>query len=730
MTCSSMRGVALLGVVALACTQAPPSAPTECRPTALTPPLVTGLLGFSTRAAVRFENPTSRPVGLVGLSLDGDPAFRRVFDSPFAEVPAGTCEAPGVFEVEVDFSPTSRDEVSATLRGTLGATPFEVTLTGRGTGAQLGPLPSVNLGVIVLGTLVRRSLRVENVGLAGSVLQVEGVPGSLEACVGALQVFGCVPAVVTLGAEGRLPLEVRALRPGPMTWDVPVRSREFGEALRTIRVTAVVVDEGGCRLAFAPRTLQFEVDDTFIETREVVVENEGTTPCLVQGVTASDARLVVDGLPRRWPRELGPGQRLAFQLTVRATESLDVAQLTVHAALTAAALPVRFADRRLRTCVTVSPPVLDFGVEPLGCHTFERSLLVTNRCAVPVELGSPIVERPVFLVSGRPRTLAPGESTWVQLRAVPPSPAPVAYTGVMRLRANEVAIDVPLSVSWVADALRTETRRGSSWIPADVVFVVDHTTGFHQRHRARLLTELERVWRGARGLSFDLRLGMTSTDTADGGLGGQLLQTDAGLPWATTRATSWAGLRELVDRLPTGGVSAPTCLEAAARVSSTANGFFRPGTPRGFVCITDDIDSSTYQPALRQQLLADARDAGVTVSYSAIIPQSSTCPSVALDDGRHQANADALNGETQHLCHPWRLWPPWLVSGGRGVFFLEAVPRGSVAVSIDGTPIAEVNAQGQRVWRYSPTENNVTFEDGFEPEAGQVVQFQYVRQCP
>lgn len=725
MTCPVMRGLVLLGVLGLACTQAPPPALTECRPTALTPPLVTGLLGFSTRAAVRFENPTPRPVGLTGLSFDGDPAFRRVFDSPFAEVPAGTCEAPGVFEVEVDFSPTSRDEVSATLRGTLGATPIEVTLTGRGTGAQLGPLPSVNLGVIVLGTLVRRSLRVENVGVAGSVLQVEGVAGSLEACVGGLQVFGCVPAVVTLGAEGRLPLEVRALRPGAMAWDVPVRSREFGQPVRTIRVTAFVVDEGGCRLAFTPRTLQFEVDDTFVETREVVVENEGTTPCLVQGVTASDARLVVEGLPRRWPRELGPGEKLVFRLTVRATESMDPARLAVLAATTDAVLPVTFFDRRLRDCIGLSPPALDFGVQPLGCFTEERSVEVANRCGVPVELRS-VVDPPGLLVSRSSSLLRPGETTSIGAR-VSASSTVGTVNAAIRITANGVPLVVPVSASWAVDAMQTDTFVVRARPQVDLVFVVDHTSGFQQRHGARLRTQVERQWDIGRAFGYDARFGVTSTDTQDGGLGGQLVQTDAGVTWASSRSTR-APLLELVDRLPTGGTSSPTCLEAAAR-ASRSSGFFRPGTLRILTCITDDVDHSANQAFLRQGLAEGARDAGVSLQYVTVVPDETNCAFVALDDGRHRANTTALSGGLVSLCLPWDLLSTWILGPDPRTYWLSRVPRSSVSVSIDGFPVSEVNAQGERVWRFDAALNRVVFEEAFEPSAGQTIRVQYSRTC-
>lgn len=725
-----MWRAAFMLVVISACTTKAPEAPV-CTPAVVAPTDVTGQLGFSSRVVVRLENPGPRPLGVTGLELGPSDAFRRVFDSPFAEVPAGTCEAPGVFEVELDVTPTSREPVSAVLRGVLGGTPFEAVVTGRGTGAQLGPIPSVHFGRVLLGRVARRSVRLENLGPAGSVLQVDPIGDQSELCVGAFTLQACSPTLATVEREGLLNLELRALTPGLRSWEVTLRSSEYGQPEQSLRVTADVFDETGCSLEFDPRLLTLEVDDTTVERRTVFLENKGTGACFVAGVSASDARVVVDGPRGGWPGVLAPGASVPLRLTIRATESLEPARLLAESASTSANLELRFLDRRVRDCLVVSPAVFDAGLNTVGCPSDDVSVRVWNRCAGPVGLST-YASPPAFLADTPRSPLAPGEEQFLSL-TLRPQPGVVGHvTSSVLLTANFVPIEVPVVGEWQPN-VEMVARYVVEPLPAgDIVVVVDHTPGFRQRHGASVRARLEHDWSQVR--RYRGRFFVTSTGAVDGGPGGELQETDAGVPWASSRDSTVADYLSLYDSLPRGGPSRPACLEAASRAVAfaSARGFLRAGAPRGIVCITDDVDHSPQQPALQRQLLDASRDAGVRLTYVVVGPERSTCPATALDDGRHAANTSALGGFRLDLCDQWTLFPFDLGAGpSRRSFFLPHVVRaGTLSVTVDGTRVNEFDAQGARVWSFDPNLNAVVLTAEPPDDAHWQVEVRYVRSCP
>ncbi len=123
---------AFIALLLSGCPAERPMPAPSCAPWVEAPTAVVTEVGTTRRVVARFFNPTDRPLAVRALELTGDDAFRLPTKATLAQVPSGACDGPAVFELDVDFAPTSLAEQSAILTGELGLEPFAIKLVGQG----------------------------------------------------------------------------------------------------------------------------------------------------------------------------------------------------------------------------------------------------------------------------------------------------------------------------------------------------------------------------------------------------------------------------------------------------------------------------------------------------------------------------------------------------------------------------------------------------------------------
>lgn len=708
------------------------------------PPAVVTAVATKQRFLVRFFNPTDRALAVRDLELSGDPSFRLPTKASLAQVPAGACDAPGVFELDVNFSPNSMSNQSALLSGALAFEPFAVKLVGRVTGPRLEVPQSFNFGAVPVGVSTKREVVLRNGGTVGTTLTAIVESTSPQLCAGQVVAGVCTSARVEVGAAGRLPFVLTAGSAGPLSWDVTVRSSEFGTPTRTIRVTAFGIDARACELLSLPETIQVPVSPGFPSVHRLLLRGRGET-CIVAGVSSSDSRVRVETSGVSFPRVLEGNDSIEVSVTALLPDLLNVSPATVSVSLSGSSravveIPVAFVPSNLLPCVRATPSMLDVGEASNGCSSHERSVTLTNSCSMPVSFQSVastsslvwVTRTPMF-----PAVLSPSESTVVSVRLAPRD-AGVGnqVTGELVVQLNVGQRRVPFAGQVSATTMQVDTFRQDERPRADLLFILDHSAGF-QRQYPHVRAELDEM-RGLLGSSLDFRYAVTTTDVGPTGPQGRLRRTDAGVAWASTLSPNFqADFVELTNMTP-GSSAPPSCLEAAVRASTPpvstdplgTRDFWRANSSRAIVCITDNVDASPNPAALRASLASV--DAGF-FSYSVLGPIGSTCPVSNADDGAHVANATAFSGIAYDVCSRWG-WDlaPHDVFGLRSRFFLTATPdlRAAVLeVAVNGQPLPERLPNGALVWRYDAASNALMFLPGFEPDSGESITARYALQC-
>ncbi len=191
-----------------------------------------------------------------------------------------------------------------------------------------------------------------------------------EVCVGAVIGGACQPSRVEFTDSAVLPLVVTPTAAGRRSWDVTVRSNEFGAPARTLRVTALGVDVSACQLVTQPQELRVPVSPGFPSVNRLQLRTQGA-PCVVAGVTSSDARVRVDPNGVIFPRVLEAGESLA--------DLSDLGPASVRVAVPGSPrplveVPLTFVPSNLLPCVRAVPEMVDVGEASNGCRAPERSV--------------------------------------------------------------------------------------------------------------------------------------------------------------------------------------------------------------------------------------------------------------------------------------------------------------------------------------------------------------------
>lgn len=699
-------------------------------------------LGQSRLVALVLTNHSSAPEALT---------FESPSEDFTVEEASRTLSANETSIVHVRFTPSDLGPRTGTLsiHGALGES--EVTLSGRGTGPRFSTPTPLSLGLIALVTgqpamPFTAKVVVRNVGTAGSALRL-GAPrvDAAELCVGVFVGSTCHPwePPTSLDTQALLevPLAVLAATPGPRRWSVVFPSNDVLHPEVAVEVTALVE-------SFEPCVFSAPAEVLVTSTSVLRLTHLGPGTCLVKEVTltSAPAGFLESVNEPRLPLRLETGASLVVSIALRPSAPL---QLTGNVHVVAAGTPALdvFVRREASPapCLTISPPVVDFGAVRQDCNSPNRSVQLYNSCASPltvyaVELISAAGAPPgsvncpgsapcpeFFVAQGiSPGTvLLPGSSTPAVLSF---KYRPLDFgldTGAVRITTLEAG-DWLISLQGLGDASahQVDTFRQDSNPMIDVLVMVDPSPSFVPK-RANVRANLAPMLRYVSNACFDARWAFAAADGAPGAAV-RLLPNDAGASWTPSTDPSFVELAlSAFDALPVGS-ELEACIGPASDLVQDAG--LRAGSSFSGFCITDALEQSP-NPTAALQALQSLRSPS-QFSWSAITAlASSSCGVEAADDGVHRSLVTAANGTQEDICLPswWQslvgLTSP--VCGFRNTFYLTSRPASPLQLElrIDGRPVPATD------WTLDSVNNAVIFASGRAPAAGETLVINYSVAC-
>lgn len=342
-------------------------------------------------------------------------------------------------------------------------------------------------------------------------------------------------------------------------------------------------------------------------------------------------------------------------------------------------------------CLEVDESALHFGSLERGCPVKQRLVRLTNRCVVPHLLqDADVVPRTApFSISQQvslPRRLGPGES----------------WSGLVDFLGGELGthqadlhlqVDGMLGAAISLEGERTENgpRRFTFASPSpqvDLLVVMDSSPSFSPM-RATVERKVVAEVADPGWYAGPLRVAVVGTS-------GPSLLWGPGLPWYENNQLDFDGLvANALATLPPGD-EFESCLGAAAQIANTATNFWRFGSRRLAVCITDAPDQ-TLSPSAAISTLEDAG-----VRWNVIGPPfgmaEANCTVEGLDDGIHLAGTAALDGSVQSICDSsWHLESVPLVPPMPTVFRLPVTPNFPISVFVDGQEVSSFD------WNWEPS---------------------------
>ncbi|MDP1826015.1 MAG: hypothetical protein Q8L48_22310 [Archangium sp.] len=459
--------------------------------------------------------------------------------------------------------------------------------------------------------------------------------------------------------------------PAPVVVDAgPLTSPSF-------EASAALVDVGGAPLRF--RELARREGTVSIRVRDL------ETPVLVDVVATAPACLG----PRcvtQTTLTLEPGVWLQVPLMLEIAFASVVSAAVTFTPREAGLAPVTVALVGLGTaapgCLELSPSTIDFDTLNQGCPVLQRPLRVTNACPVPRQLEDAVVApltEPFTLSSltSLPRRLAPGES-WSGLAEFLGG-VPGAHEALLRFQVEgELAGAIGLR-GFRSDQGPREFSFVAYQPRVDLLVVLDSSPTFAARRGAvdrQVLADVTDL----RWYSGPLRVGVIGT-------GGVALTPGRGLSFFDNDQLDFAaGVDEALARTPSTGDEVERCLETAAQLPP---GFWRTGTRRRAVCITDAPEQSPF-PSTSIATLADAG-----IRWDVIGPPidrgDGGCAVEDFDDGGHSFATTALGGSARSICESWRLPAPPPVPPVATRYELPVVPVFPIEVWVDGARVGEAD---------------------------------------
>ena len=568
--------------------------------------------------------------------------------------------------------------------------------------------------------------------------------------------------------------------------ELTVYSNDPTQPAVKLKVTADAVSLPPCSYSVAPTSLDFGlIAPPNQKELAFTVTNLGKAAgeiCLLSGLevgpgSASAFELVNGPLASR---ELAPGER--YEVRVRAwpkqvTQVNPLITGKVELYLSAPFQPQATVGLRAtvgQACLTVAPDDVDFGTVARGCFSATRTFALYNTCPQPVKLLAIDVQAAAGQQAGGPD--CPGTTACPEFIALTdPIPAggidlingassPATFRGRYRpidLGSDSGALAVTViqngaTVSYVvtlagrgdAAGQNTDVFKQDLKPKADLLLVVDNSCSMNDE-QASLAANFSSFIQYATLQQVDWQIGVTTTDNEPGGEQGRLVGDGSNPKILTPSTPDVANKFKVKVNLGTFGSGMEKGFEPALRaltapLSGTDNaGFVRPDANLAVLVISDEEEQSPQSPSyyLSSFLNIKGFKRANQFTFNAIAgfiqPVPTGCNYTYDVSDRYRGLVISSGGVKENICTPdWAKALEQLgktAFGYRSTFFLNAVPDlggGKViSVTVDGTLLPELSAQGVRAWTYDPVANALSFEPAAVPTAGQTLAITYTVGC-
>ncbi len=727
-------------------------------------------------ATATLLNSLSRPVPvtLELFSSAGGPTTNFRMGLTQLELPAATRDVmgrwrPGEAQVPLSAWLLGAGIVTGKLVVTGDSDVLEVPLVARGAGAGLLVTPSsMDLGDVpeVEGQRLALASGVALINDAPSAITVsqitvEADPGTniSELCVGPFNEASgmcqglAAPLIVAPGAQASLALRTKPTGAGPWRWFVVLHTDDVQQSELRFEVTARLRPLADCVLT-QPQALSFgPVRAPTPMVRAVVLENQGLTTCVVQGLWIDGSADVRAG-PSQFT--VSPGERRLVDVeylptTAPGTNSFPTLRYSVNSmAASVRAIPLEVSSDD--GCLFISPEQWDFGVVAPSCGARVQSFGIGNRCAGANEdvviVSAQVSGSAAMTLEGMPpQRLSISTFAADAMRvAFDPSTAAV-HAGVLEL---EVAVTggtrklrVPLrGRSELAGRQRDRFVMPSS---ADAVLIQDASPGAGEMQHS-LAMRAAAILALARGRSASLRVGAVRADETVATLG-QLREVDASkwLSLDTAPASQLAELFEVGTAMsnPIEAFAGPALAALSGPSISGFNaGFLRRGASLNVVSLSNAGEGSTQPMSVLLPQLAALKGSQRPewFSWSAVGPFAAVSTGCTYDEASpntlQRTLAQQLGGVVAEHCDIARdatlfesSVAPTLF-GARASLSLRAplAPGALPNVTVGGVAVPEQGANMVRNWTFDVTRSAVTFTS-ITLLPGDVVELEYPTLC-
>ncbi|MDX2010754.1 MAG: hypothetical protein SFW67_11205 [Myxococcaceae bacterium] len=677
-------------------------------------------LGERRPFAVRFTNPSPEPMLLTDLELVGDGTFELVGGVAPQPIAGGSCTDPGVYELPMVFAPKVLGGRVAQLQGKVGDDRFVLTLRGTGLGARFEVSSPVSYGVVALGESMTRSLVLRNTGTTDTRASVEVVrvlPGNAdtradELCLGQWNGTTCETPRVVVERQLELPVLLRVTTPGAREWVVTLRSSEFGQPVKEVRLSAFFIDTRGCHLVPSTPVVEFDLP---MEFKSLRLENRGTADCLVESFALTNAVFRFSMQPPL-RRRLTPGQVHDLSLTglVRSVDEPLEGELTatlLGGMPPPLKVPLRFRASPVAGCLRFPTPTLEFGSWVEGCPVGAREFQARNECSFPVLVQGARATGGYDVGMDLSRGIvAPNSTVPVRVQARRGA-MPGEVLGTAELRGVGGVVEATIRGQASARTAVTESFQLPLAQAVDLLFVLDDSPSFAV-HQARTESALANFARRAAIDFVDFRVGVTSATRTP--QAGRLRALPNGQRWASWRTPSFQADLVALAAVRDGGSEDESCLEAAVRARTApltedaqgTQGFWRLGASQAVVCVSDADDGA---PDLDGGIarLGETADGGA-FWYGAVTGQPTSQCAVEAVATRTAGLSRLFGGVQDDVCNPgW--WSSFFGLTGpaspQTSFWLNATPDLAATqpvVRIDGAVLPPRAADGGVLWSLEP----------------------------
>lgn len=627
----------------------------------LEPPVLEfGEVGLGERRVrtLTVRNEGTDAVDLLDVGLGGGTAVSLTPPGPFPL----SLQPGGLVVIDVVFAPSEAVELSGAVRVRVddpGFPELQAGLRGRAVGPLFAVQPErIAFGVeTASGNESRRALVALNAGSADVEVAEIRIDGDAAFSLDAL------PGLpLTLGGGETLPIGVRfrPTRLGVVTATVTLRSND------PRRAELLVPLEGGlaervCVIEVDPSTVNFgAVVPMFRRDRKVLVTNRGTQTCrLTGGSFRSPSDPAVSRLgPDPFPMDLSAGQTL--ELDFRYLPTAEVESKVIYTIRTDEPL---YPFRNIAFVGTgagyldlfTRPRVVDFGEVRPTCPPVTEEVELVNAGSSEVQvLGFTLTASTGEFTSNAPgpSTLSPGTVLNFQ----------VAYdaldlgvdTALMQIDVRDLPFPIVVPIEGegrdnptTVDTFEQQARRN-----VDVLFVIDDSCSMGDEQRA-IARNFRSFIQQASLRQVEFRIGVTTTTVR--GAGGALRGAAI-----TPRTANLEGEFSRQTAVGTAGSGLEQGLEAirsavlrAERGQAPNASLFRSQTPKVFVVVSDEDDSST--PA-ELTYAAELRNRFAAIEVAVVTGQQSGCQSgdgSATAASRYENFVRELAGQSYSICGDW-----------------------------------------------------------------------------